>query len=68
MGVLSLVHYPCILWFPVAVNASILGPAPSALGRYALGLVRLLDPLREGLVVYTSYPEVSGQRCVGYLR
>ena len=48
---------------PIAVNASILGPAPSGLGQYALGLVRSLDPLREGLVVYTSYPEVlSGLR------
>jgi hypothetical protein len=65
---LSLVHYPRVLRFPVAVNASNLGPAPSGLLRYALGLVRSLDPLREGLVVYTSYPEVSGQRCVGYLR
>ena len=43
---------------PVVVNASILGPAPSGLGQYALGLVRSLDLLREGLVVYTSYPEV----------
>jgi glycosyltransferase involved in cell wall biosynthesis len=42
---------------PVAVNASILGPAPSGLGQYALGLVRSLDPLREGLVVYASCPE-----------
>lgn len=42
---------------PVAVNASILGPAPSGLGQYAMGLVRALDPLREGLVVYTSCPE-----------
>src|SRR5260370_29771272 len=42
---------------PVAVNASILGPAPSGLGQYALGLVQSLDPLREGLVVYTSYRE-----------
>jgi hypothetical protein len=42
---------------PVAVNASILGPAPSGLGQYALGLIQSLDPLREGLVVYTSYRE-----------
>ncbi len=48
---------------PVAVNASILGPAPSGLGQYALGLVQSLDPLREGLVVYTSYREgLSGLR------
>jgi glycosyltransferase involved in cell wall biosynthesis len=48
---------------PVAVNASILGPAPSGLGQYALGLVRSLDPLREGLVVYTSCSEgLSGLR------
>lgn len=48
---------------PVAVNASILGPAPSGLGQYALGLVRSLDFLREGLVVYTSCPEMlSGLR------
>jgi glycosyltransferase involved in cell wall biosynthesis len=48
---------------PVAVNASILGPAPSGLGLYALGLVQSLDPLREGLVVYTSYREgLSGLR------
>ena len=42
---------------PIAVNASILGPAPSGLGQYALGLLRALDPLREGLVVYTSCPD-----------
>src|SRR6266851_419340 len=48
---------------PVAVNASILGPAPSGLGQYALGLVQSLDPLREGLVVYTSSREgLSGLR------
>src|SRR5229473_511311 len=48
---------------PVAVNASILGLAPSGLGQYTLGLVRSLDALREGLVVYTSCPEVlSGLR------
>jgi glycosyltransferase involved in cell wall biosynthesis len=48
---------------PVAVNASILGRAPSGLGQYALGLVRSLDLLREGLVVYTSCPEeLSGLR------
>ena len=48
---------------PVAVNASILGRAPSGLGQYALGLVRSLDLLREGLVVYTSSPEgLSGLR------
>jgi glycosyltransferase involved in cell wall biosynthesis len=48
---------------PVAVNASILGPAPSGLGQYALGLVRALDSVREGLVVYTSCPEaLSGLR------
>src|ERR1700737_4219122 len=48
---------------PVAVNASILGPAPSGLGQVALGLVQSLDPLREGLVVYTSYREaLSGLR------
>jgi glycosyltransferase involved in cell wall biosynthesis len=48
---------------PVGVNASILGPAPSGLGQYTLGLVRSLDLLREGLVVYTSCPEeVSGLR------
>ena len=41
----------------IAINASVLGPAPSGLGQYALGLVRSLDPLREGLVVYTSWPE-----------
>jgi glycosyltransferase involved in cell wall biosynthesis len=47
----------------VAVNASIVGPAPSGLGQYALGLIRALDPLREGLVVYTSCPEAfSGLR------
>lgn len=47
----------------VAVNASILGSAPSGLGRYAVGLIRSLDSLREGLVVYTSYPEgLSGLR------
>jgi len=45
------------LLLPVAVNASILGQAPSGLGQYALGLVRALDPLREGLVVHTSCPE-----------
>ena len=48
---------------PIAVNASILGPAPSGLGQYALSLVRSLDPLREGLVVYSSCPEMlSGLR------
>src|SRR5215471_17292122 len=41
----------------VAVNASVLGPAPSGLGQYARGLIRSLDTLREGLVVYTSYPD-----------
>jgi len=47
----------------IAVNASILGPAPSGLGQYALGLVRALDRLREGLVVYASCPEAfSGLR------
>jgi glycosyltransferase involved in cell wall biosynthesis len=47
----------------VAVNASILGLAPTGLGQYVLGLVRSLDLLREGLTVYTSYPEVfSGLR------
>jgi glycosyltransferase involved in cell wall biosynthesis len=52
-----------LLRSPVAVNASILGPAPSGLGQYALGLVRALDPLLEGLVVYTSCPEAfSGLR------
>src|SRR5260370_19886633 len=48
---------------PVAVNASILGPARDGLGQYARGLVRSLDPLREGLVVYTSCREgLSGLR------
>lgn len=48
---------------PVAVNASILGSAPSGLGQYTLGLVRSLDSLREGLVVYTSCSEMlSGLR------
>ena len=48
---------------PFAINGSILGPAPSGLGQYALGLLRALDPLREGLVVYTSCPEaLSGLR------
>ncbi len=47
----------------VAVNASVLGREPSGLGQYALGLVRSLDPLREGLVVYASCPEaLSGLR------
>src|SRR5260370_21303834 len=46
-----------LLRSPVAVNASILGPAPSGLGQYALGLIQALDPLREGLVVYASCPE-----------
>src|ERR1700730_15067300 len=47
----------------IAVNASIVGPAPSGLGQYALGLVRALDRLREGLVVYASCPEAfSGLR------
>ncbi len=41
----------------VAVNASILGSVPTGLGHYALGLVRALDSLREGLIVYTSCPE-----------
>jgi glycosyltransferase involved in cell wall biosynthesis len=48
---------------PIAINASILGPAPSGLGQYALGLVRALDRLREALLVYTSCPEAfSGLR------
>src|SRR5262249_13126581 len=47
----------------IAVNASILGSVPTGLGHYALGLVRALDALRDGLIVYTSYPEaLSGLR------
>jgi len=41
----------------IAVNASILGERPSGLGQYAVGLIRALDTLRGGLVVYTSCPE-----------
>ncbi len=48
---------------PLAVNASILGRAPSGLGQYTLGLVQALDSLREGLIVYTSCAEAfSGTR------
>jgi glycosyltransferase involved in cell wall biosynthesis len=43
---------------PVAVNASIVGPTPSGLGQYAVGVIRALDVVREGLVVYTSSPSL----------
>ena len=55
--------HPTPARFPLAVNASILGRAPSGLGQYARGLVRALDSLREGLIVYTPCPEAfSGLR------
>ncbi len=49
----------------IAINASILGERPSGLGQYALNVIRSLDALRDGLVVYTSFPHpLAGLRAV----
>jgi glycosyltransferase involved in cell wall biosynthesis len=49
----------------IAINASILDERPSGLGQYALNVIRSLDALRNGLVVYTSFPDpLVGLRAV----